>query len=87
MAVSKRRYWFKNRNSYGWYPATWEGWLSTFLYLTLIARKTIVVSKYSHSVDLIFWGILPYLVVYTVVFLVICFLTGESPRWFRLKLH
>lgn len=29
------QYWFK-RKKWGWVPATWQGWVSTFLYLVLV---------------------------------------------------
>jgi len=74
-------YWFRARwYGWGWVPATWQGWLTTTIYVFIgiilgIALENNEQTKYSTPI---------YLLVLTTITLSFIFLTykkGEKPKW------
>jgi hypothetical protein len=66
--------WFKAKKyGWGWYPSTWQGWAVLLGYLLIVAGF--------HSV----FGTNPVVFVITialtVLLIIICYKTGEKPRW------
>lgn len=77
----EKQYWFKRKTyGWGWYPATWQGWLVTLIYTVLIIALALTVDENSPSREVMFTFVLP-LVLLTLTFLRIAYKTGESPRW------
>jgi uncharacterized membrane protein YhaH (DUF805 family) len=77
-----RPIWFKaKRYGYGWYPATWQGWLIMLVWVVLITITAFQIDANSHSVSDTLIGIVPLWLFYTVILIVICVLTGEKARW------
>lgn len=78
----KKRLWFKAKlYGWGWYPATWEGWLCLFAYIVLMMFVALrAESMYSYEIDALI-SVIPVAVVLTVLLLFICYKTGEKPRW------
>ena len=72
------RYWFPaKRYGWGWgFPSTWQGWvvLLTYLALTLGGIPLVQASRGSMAY-------VAYAALLTLALLVICWLTGEPPRW------
>lgn len=77
----EKKLWFKaKRFGWGWTPATWEGWLVLVLYLVGIAPVFIFNNTQPES----FFEVLrlfPQVLVITVFLIIICYVTGEKPRW------
>ena len=77
-----KKVWFKAKKyGWGWYPATWQGWLVTLLHVVYVAYRanTLTVmfdTSTSFAFRYIFELILP-----TIILLVVCLLTGEKPKW------
>ncbi len=76
------RYWFKRKlYGWGWTPATWEGWVSILVFLGLLvfnAFRLEVLAGVEEAVAFTFaWQTL----LLTGVLILICYKTGESPRW------
>ncbi len=74
--------WFKaKRYGYGWYPATWQGWLVILIYIVLITLDALRIDALSHSVSdtLINW--IPDTALLTALLIAICYWKGEPPRW------
>jgi hypothetical protein len=79
------RLWFAaKRYGYGWYPATWEGWLVIAIHLILILGSIPIFNyELTHGADewkatavyLIWVGGL------TAILIRICVLKGEKARW------
>jgi len=73
-----RKYWFPaKRYGWGWgLPSTWQGWVVLLGYLALVLGgiPALKVTKGT----LVY---LAYVVLLTVALVVICWLTGERPRW------
>jgi hypothetical protein len=77
-----KKVWFKaKRYGYGWYPATWQGWLIILIYVGLIIAdfRRIDAVQHSGSDTLINW--VPDSVLLTILLLVICVKTGEKAKW------
>lgn len=73
-----KRPWFKNKTyGYGWFPATWQGWLTLAIYLVLISVISLSI-KDTEQMPLYF---LPEVLFLTILLLLIAYLTGEKPRW------
>jgi len=77
-----KKFWFKRkRYGYGWRPATWQGWLVDFSYVILLVCIFSYIDQYSHSVSDTLIGIVMPMLLLTVVFVLITWLTGERPRF------
>ncbi|HVZ67329.1 MAG TPA: hypothetical protein VG917_03635 [Patescibacteria group bacterium] len=82
MAKKSKRYWFRDKQyGWGWYPATWEGWLAIAIYVIYLSWRVIQLSQQpgasSSFVFIYVFEIIPP----TIVLLAICYLKGEKPRW------
>ncbi len=78
MQSSSKKPWFKAKNyGWGWYPATWQGWVITLLFVGLIANEAGNLSTDTEST--------PYtsLKIFTLacILIGICYKTGEKPYW------
>ena len=78
-------YWFKRKIwGWGWVPATWQGWLATFLYVALVSllivsREEAIPGDPDSGSNFLVFG-LPFIVL-TVLFVFIAYKTGEKPKW------
>ncbi len=79
------RYWFKRKVlGWGWTPATWQGWLSTLLYMVLVlslifTREEAIPGNSDSGSNFLVLG-LP-LIVLTALFIFIAYKKGEKPKW------
>jgi hypothetical protein len=79
------QYWFKRKlYGWGWTPATWQGWLVTFLYvafifLIVLSREESVPGNSDSGSNFLVSG-LP-IAVSTVLFIFTLYKKGEKPRW------
>lgn len=77
-----QRLWFKaKRYGYGWYPATWQGWLVTLAAIVLIMVNTSMIDRTSHSVSDTLIGAFVVNAIIVAVLITICVKTGEKARW------
>lgn len=74
--------WFKAKlYGWGWVPVTWEGWALTAVYVvTLFGIFNDIDKKVQSGSNILIGNILCF-VGLTLFFMVICYLTGEKPRW------
>jgi hypothetical protein len=73
-----RDHWFRAK-AYGWgwgLPLTWQGWAVLAGYLVLVLGGIPAINPALHLV-----GYLAYVGVLSAVFIMICWRTGEPPRW------
>ncbi len=84
--MSAVKKWFKAKDyGYGWVPQTFEGWLTTIIYIALVTILTIIFTN--RITDPLFdqWvstGIYFFLLgVFTISFLIIAYKTGEKLSW------
>lgn len=74
-------YWFKRKLfGWGWTPATWEGWVVLLGYVILFGGFVLASEKQSPPRDVVFTFLLPILF-FTVVFICVCYVKGEKPKW------
>lgn len=81
MATKKKDLWFVNKTyGWGWTPVTWQGWLVTIFFVSLIVKEALMIDKNLPDFEAV--GIfLPKVFVYIVLLLLICLNKGEKPRW------
>jgi hypothetical protein len=76
------RYWFKAKlYGWGWTPARWQGWAVLLGFIVLFTLNFYWIDFHSPSAS---EALLPFLFCTTllvVLLLVICWKTGERPRW------
>lgn len=69
-----KKLWFKRKlYGWGWTPVTWQGWAVLVLYILFLTR--------AFGEGETFSSFSPGLVVVTVFLILICYATGEEPRW------
>lgn len=74
MAKQQNKHWFKTKRfGWGWYPATWQGWIVLLIYLLFI----FIISFENPNI----FVILGSTIFATSVLIWICAKTGEKPRW------
>jgi hypothetical protein len=78
----KNLLWFKAKTyGWGWTPATWQGWGVTVTYAVLVTIVFLQVDQTSHSIGDSLNDTMPFFVLSTVFFILICVVKGEKPGW------
>ncbi|MEK9200716.1 MAG: hypothetical protein AAB909_01945 [Patescibacteria group bacterium] len=78
----KKVIWFKAKPyGWGWYPSTWQGWaiLAGFIFISVCDYYRIASTSQSDR-DIIV-NFIPSIFLYSIILIIICYLTGEKPRW------
>jgi hypothetical protein len=75
---NEKTYWFPaKRYGWGWgLPATWQGWLVLQIFVAIQAAGPFVFPPHERTV-----AYSAYALAFTLLFLAVCYATGESPRW------
>ncbi len=82
IGLQPKRYWFLRKSyGWGWYPATWEGWLSLAIFLVVQAWNVLRFQSSVLSENYIVGQILIVTISSTSLLLWLCLKTGEKPRW------
>lgn len=77
-----QKLWFKAKQyGWGWYPATWQGWAVLAMYIFAVFSNFIFINNHAHSVSDVFIPFLAHTYILTVFLIIICYKTGEEPRW------
>jgi hypothetical protein len=89
--MNQNQKWFRRkRYGYGLTPATWHGWLITFLYIIfMIALTTLLLvairDEPKHDPDIFFsYALIAYFTAFilsTLSFVLVSVLTGETMKW------
>ena len=78
----KKSLWFKAKKyGWGWYPSSWQGWTILLLYIGILVWNFYRLDATSHSNS---DTIRPFMIqtfLLTTLLIVICYITGEKPRW------
>jgi len=79
-----KKIWFKRKTyGWGWTPVSWQGWLSTVVYAVVLLWLFRVVDSLSHSMSDVLVGFAPAFIFTTLVFVAVCWVTGEESRFQR----
>lgn len=71
--------WFKRKRfGWGWYPASWEGWLVTVVYIALVVGFTMTIPENATFKELAVRLFLP-LALLTIAFIRVVCKTSETP--------
>ena len=75
-------YWFKRKVfGWGWFPATWQGWLALGIFVALLAWLIVpFASELAPSNSDTTWFLIKVLA-WAAVLVLTCYLTGEPPKW------
>lgn len=77
-----KTYWFiRKRYGWGWYPASWQGWSVLIIYIVGILAAAGNSGFMFHQSANAYETFFPELLLYTMLLLIICYQTGESPKW------
>jgi uncharacterized membrane protein YhaH (DUF805 family) len=71
----QKKLWFRaKRYGWGWYPISWEGWLTLLIWVILF---TFGIIKMDHEwlKNVIF------IIIFTAILIYICYKKGEKPGW------
>ena len=80
--VKMKKYWFKaKRYGYGWYPATWQGWLILLVYIAIVALNFYRIDLVSHSASDVLINFISQTLILTIILIIVCAATGEKARW------
>lgn len=80
-----KKLWFKRKTyGWGWTPATWQGWLMTFIYVGFIFAVFLITGEDVNEnpdsgSNLLIKG-LP-IVIFTILFIFVAYKKGEKPKW------
>lgn len=73
--MAEKKYWFKAKlYGWGWYPASWQGWIITGLYVGVVFL--LVVHFEENIAPFLAWA-----TVATGIFALISYKKGEKPHW------
>lgn len=74
--------WFRAKTyGWGWYPVTWQGWLIIAGFILIDVLNFLRLDATSHSSSDTLRPFIIETAMMTVVLIIICWRTGEKPRW------
>jgi hypothetical protein len=74
--------WFRaKRYGYGWYPASFEGWVVMLVWFMINVKYFITTDTLSHSGSDTLIGFAPTFIITTIILLIICYKKGEKLGW------
>ncbi|MSS74810.1 hypothetical protein EXS73_01155 [Candidatus Pacearchaeota archaeon] len=76
------KYWFKRKDyGWGWKPATWQGKLMIGLWVIGMYYSYALANRFSYSISDTLYTVLHPWTLYTFIIWLICWCTGDRPRW------
>lgn len=80
--MQRKRLWFKaKRYGWGWYPVTWQGFAVLVMYIFSLLAQSVFAENHTHSGSDFLQQLFPQIYILTVFLIIICYATGETPRW------
>jgi 4-amino-4-deoxy-L-arabinose transferase-like glycosyltransferase len=74
-----KKVWFKaKRYGWGWYPATWEGWMTILVWVVLFSASTII---FEMNVEKFLQWHLIFVFTITALLIYVSYKRGEKPGW------
>ncbi len=79
--MNSKNYWFKAKTyGWGWVPARWQGWLVLAVWAVLMLGNYYLMGGANMPDD----DVVAYIcrtIILAIALMVVCWLTGEKPRW------
>jgi len=78
-----KRYWFKRKQyGWGWTPSSREGWFIMGIYIVFTLGYLFILHRSLQLEEATFLYVFyPVFLFATAVLVVVCYLTGEKPKW------
>jgi uncharacterized membrane protein YhaH (DUF805 family) len=77
-----KKIWFKaKRYGYGWYPATWQGWLVFVCFVAALVINVYRVESKGLSDQASVLIFVPETLIFVIILIYICYKKGEPTRW------
>lgn len=77
-----KKLWFKNKTyGWGWYPATWHGWVVLAVFIVLLVLNTLTLTTTPEPTRAALTWFFVREAALVALVLVICYKTGEKPHW------
>jgi len=74
-------YWFKKKlYGWGWVPVRWQGWAVIAIFIALIIWFATDLDKSAEGIADVAWY-LGKIAVSILVLIIVCYKTGEKPKW------
>ena len=78
--MENNKLWFKaKRYGWGWYPCSWEGWLTILLWVFLFVLINAVFKNDFTTKTLIYRFVFIFVSLFILIY--ICYKKGEKPYW------
>ncbi len=80
-ANESRKLWFRAKSyGWGWQPITWQGWVSTAIYIAFLILIAVRIDENAPAIDILIDFAAPIILI-TLLFSFLCYGTGEKPEW------
>ena len=77
-----KNYWFKRRlYGWGWVPAKWQGWVVIIIFIIFLLKSGSDMESNPEPTDSELQTFFIKIILSVVVVILICYKTGEKPRW------
>jgi uncharacterized membrane protein len=77
-----KKLWFKAKKyGWGWYPSSWQGVVILLVYISYMVYRTLALNKLFDTGSSFAFRFFFEMIIPTFVLIVICYCTGEKPRW------
>ena len=82
--MTDKKLWFKNKRSgWGWYPASWEGWVVLLVWIAAFGLGEVLFITHMNATPSATAVVLflAYVLLTVSLLIYICYKKGEKPRW------
>ncbi len=78
-----KKLWFKNKTyGYGWFPVSWEGWVTILVFLILVWLGIYFISgNTALAAEQKVYQIVAVTIVLSIILVIVAAKTGEKPGW------
>lgn len=74
--------WFRRkRYGWGWYPASWQGWLIILVYVVALVFFIVRIDEQARGGNGILYTFFVPVFVLSAILIFVAYKTGEKPRW------
>ena len=80
--MNNKKYWFRAKPyGYGWYPASWQGWIILTAFILIEVFSFILIDSNSHSVSDALINFLPLTLLLLGIIFLFAYKKGERLGW------
>lgn len=80
MQKESQKIWFKAKEyGWGWYPCSWEGVLTLFMFVTIYVILLVHIINQNKIFNIISGAVIIFILL--IIFIFVCYKKGEKPAW------